>query len=150
MSRWCRALRFGNRGFLLMEAILSAVVIATGLVMISRALSHQLGAIRAVEQYDGLLPLAQRKLAEWEMQRLRGGPSGSEPQNGVAAVATALRPEQQWRVTAIRRTDLELSADGEAIFSEIKLWVGPRAEAAGRSMVLSAIWPSEWVPENWY
>ena len=53
-----------RRGLLLVEAVLAAVVIAVGLVFISRGLAGQLRALRTVEEYDTLLSLGHGKLLE--------------------------------------------------------------------------------------
>src|SRR3989338_2050315 len=64
------AMRSSQRGLLLVEAVLSAVIIATGLVLITRGLAGQLKALRSIEEYDTLISLAQGKLLELEGKRL--------------------------------------------------------------------------------
>ena len=71
-----------SRGLLLVEAVLSAVVIATGLIFISRGLSGQLKALRTTEAYDVLLSLASGKLLELEGDRL-ARPSRGAPMDGT-------------------------------------------------------------------
>ncbi len=74
--------RASQQGLLLVEAVLSAVVIAVGLVFISRSLGGQLRALSTVEAYDTLLLLAQSKLAELEGWGLKQQPIPSQQLRG--------------------------------------------------------------------
>jgi hypothetical protein len=160
-----RATWSSQRGLLLLEAGLSAVVIAVGLVFISRGLTNQLGALRAVGEYETLLSLAHGKLSELEAKRLEfegippppGGSEGSFETSGDASSGS----EYQWTVSAARREDLDVDAQGQPLFSEVTLTVrrlsaepvgGAPAGDASRSpvVVVSAIWPAAWVPAEWY
>ena len=131
-------------GFLLVEAVFSAVLIAVGLVFINRGLSGQLQAVRTVEDYETLLSLAQSKLAELESARLfnRAIPPDA---NGLFGV-----PYQnyRWTIRAVPREDLKNDAD-QPIAAEVTITV---QRAAERSSVvsLSAIWCADWVPPEWF
>ncbi|MBI3083390.1 MAG: hypothetical protein HYY90_03405 [Candidatus Omnitrophica bacterium] len=159
MSR--RARCSSSRGLLLVEAVLSAVVIAVGLVFISQGLSSQLKALRTMEEYDTLLALARRKWLELEAERLSHLPvaqearAGSFDAQGTGGFDTGYR----WTIAAIRRPQLGMSSGGSPLFSEVTLTirraVTPNAGAAAgnerrsAAVILAAIWPSEWVPEEW-
>lgn len=140
-----RAKPRSQRGILLIEAVLSTVVIAVGLVFISRALSGQMKALQVVSEYDTLLALAQGKLLEFEAQRLASSQlpdahegSFPEPYQGY-----------QWRMTARDREADPLDDDGNPLSSEVTVVVqqGHRDASAVR---LSAIWPKDWVPNTWH
>jgi hypothetical protein len=136
-----RAGSSSQRGLLLVEAVLSAVVIAVGLVFISRSLTSQLKALRTMEEHEVLLSLAHGKLGELEAERLADLP----PTHG--------RPEGsfEWMVDAALRGDLEADADGRPLFSEVTLTVRHGDDERRSSAVtLSAIWLTRWVPAEWY
>lgn len=156
-----------QRGLLLVEAGLSAVVIAVGLVFISRGLTNQLKALRTVDEYETLLSLAHGKLSELEAQRLRPGgiPPPPERPEGLFEVSDEAASEStyQWRVTVVRREDLDVDQDGRPLFSDITLAVrrqgdlpalpaggGQASERRSSAVTLSAIWPTDWVPAEWF
>ncbi len=129
-----------QQGLLLVEAVLSAVVIATGLVFISRGLGGQLQALRRLEETDTLLRLARGKLTELEAalvaQRLPPDRTGSfeRPDEGY-----------RWTVTATRRP----GEPGEPLVAEVALTVA-RESSASPGMTLVAAWPEEWLPSEWF
>lgn len=134
-AKWC-----SQRGLLLVEAVLSAVVIATGLVFISRGLAGQLKALQTLEAYDRLLLLAHGRLTELETALLARRPTPlkegrfEEPYAGY-----------RWSVSAVRRQDVP----GTPSASDVTLIV---ADAASTSpgLKLAAIWPTEWLPQEWF
>ena len=133
-----------SRGLLLVEAVLSAVVIATGLIFVSRGLSGQLNALRTMEEYDALLSLANGKLLELEGDRLARASSGA-PMEGAFPDPYAA---YYWVMVATPRqgpSDLRAS-DGRPLTSDIFLTVA-QSGASSSSVTLRAIWPSEWVPQ---
>ena len=129
--------KLGSRqGLLLVEAVLSAVVIATGLVFISRALGGQLGALRRLEEADATLALARGKLLELESLRAAGVAS-------AARKGTFDRPaaDYGWALETGLRADVT-QEDGSPAAAEASVTVtrdGPPASA-----VLTALWPSSW------
>ena len=128
-----------SRGFLLVEAVLSAVVIAVGLVFISRGLSSPLRAIRTVEEYDVLLALARGKLLELEGEQIFGFPA---PADLTGAFEEPSR-DYRWIITAQPRGDMSDPA-GKPLTSDVSLTVA--RERAPTSVVrLGAIWHSEWI-----
>ena len=147
-----RAKCSSRRGLLLIEAVLSAVVIAAGLVFITRGLASQLKALRTVEEREVLLSLAHRKLDELEAQRLAGLQSTEGPPEGLFEMPDG-KPaavDYQWMVHATLREDLEADAEGQPLFSEVTLIVRHGSGEQGSSAVtLSAIWPTTWVPQAW-
>jgi len=159
-----RARRSSPRGLLLVEAVLSAVVIAVGLVFVSRGLANQLKAMETVAAYDRLLTLARRKWLELEAGQLSVPPMNEEQPRGSFGSVEEQGPDSafQWAITASRRPKLGLDSRGEPLMSEVTLTVSrlPQAEdGAGGSagdpgrrgpvVIQSAVWPSDWVPEEW-
>lgn len=145
-----------QRGLLLVEAGLCAVVIAVGLVFISRGLTNQLKALRTVDEYETLLSLAHGKLSELEAQRLRPGGIPPPPERPEGSFES----EYEWTVAAVRREDLDVNEDGRPLFSNITLTVRSapvgqetamgRSEPRSSTVSLSAIWPTDWVPAEWF
>jgi len=138
-----------QRGLLLVEAGLCAVVIAVGLVFISRGLANQLKALRTVDEYETLLSLAHGKLSELEAQRLAGIPQPPGRPEGSFEMAdeTSSTSEYQWSVAAVRREDLDVDTDGRPLFSNVTLTVRRQDDERRSSAVsLFAIWPTAWVP----
>lgn len=131
-----------RQGLLLVEAALCAVVIAVGLVFISRALGSQLRALQSIQNYDVLLGLAESQLDELEGHRLiRHLPSA--PRRGSFA-----QPYQdyEWAIEATPRFgagDL-VGADDQPLTSDVVLTVR-RVGSSGQVLTIHAIWPSEWV-----
>ena len=139
-----QATRCSSRGLLLVEAVLSAVVITTGLIFISRGLSGQLRAIRTIEAYDMLCSLAGGKLLELEHDQLARGGAGA-PMQGVFPEPFA---DYDWTLLATPRlgaADLK-DQQGAALTSDVVLTVEHRGAAAS-AVALRAIWPSAWVSQ---
>ena len=146
-----QAKRSSQRGLLLVEAVLSAIVIAVGLVFISRGLGSQLRAIHTVEEYETLLSLAHGKLAEFETQRL------VQPTQPMSVEGTFDEPYQayRWTLSATPRDgDTEWKDTvGTPLTSDVTLTVEQTGDASttqpGRQappMVrLRAVWPSDWI-----
>lgn len=149
---WGRTARRSQaRGLLLAEAVFAASVIAGGLVYISRGLASQLKALRKLEQYSALGPLAESKLLELEAARSLGSPPSQEPSSG--SVDAADGPTYQWTITARARADLDVDSQGRPLYGEVALSVqrldepGLDAEALHRDLFV--VWPMEWIPANW-
>ena len=132
--------RGSRRGLLLVEAVLSAVVIAVGLVFISRTLGEQLGAIHRLEVSDVRLALVRSKLLEWESLRLAGlllpERRGAFP--GPFA-------DYQWVGGTTPRADVT-KEDGTVAAVDVSVTI-ERAEQPGSSLTLTTIWPSAWALE---
>lgn len=150
-----RVRRSSPRGLLLVEAVLSAVVIAVGLVFISRGLANQLKAMETVAAYDRLLTLARRKWLELEAEGLREPPVNEERPRGSFGSLEEQDPDSafQWAITALGRPELGV---------EVTLTVRrlPQAEGGaggsagdpgrrGPVVIQSAVWPTHWVPPEW-
>ncbi|MBI4597688.1 MAG: hypothetical protein HY737_04710 [Candidatus Omnitrophica bacterium] len=89
-----------------------------------------------VESYETLAALARSRLAQLEAEQLSAPPE--QPLRGDRA--GTIGDAYAWDVTAIHREDV----------SEIRLKVWSPQEQAAQRLTLKAIWPSWWVPENWY
>ena len=129
-----------RRGLLLVEAVLSAVVIAVGLVFISRALASPLKALRTVEEYDTLLMLAPTQLLEWEAKR-------STPAVLQGAFQKPYE-DYRWTLKATPRdgpNDLK-AQNGTPLTSTVTFTV-QRGDRPGSAVRLQAVWPSEWIPQ---
>lgn len=151
-----RVRRSSPRGLLLVEAVLSAVVIAVGLVFVSRGLANQLKAMETVAAYDRLLTLARRKWLELEAERLLGLRVNEERPRGSFGSVEEQDPDSafQWAITASRRPEL---------MSEVTLTISrlpdlPQAEGGaggsagdpgrrGPVVIQSAVWRTDWVRE---
>ena len=132
-----------QRGLLLVEAVLCAVVIGVGLSLITQGLSSQLRALKGVEDYDALAALGRSKLLEWEADRLSRPPAADEPPAGEFAA-----PYQgyRWLVKARKRVEPDT---GTTTTSEVTLTLA-RRDAPSTALDLTAVWPSDWVPGGWY
>lgn len=130
---------FSRQGLLLVEAVLSAVVIATGLVFVSRGLGGQLHALRRLEESDRLLRLAHGKLTELEaaliVRRLPRETSGLFE-----------RPQQDYRWTVSGRRQPE--EPGKTPVAEITLTV-KREGSTSPGIIIVAVWPTAWLPPEW-
>ena len=125
-------------GVLLVEAVLSAVVIAVGLVFISRGLGGQLAAARHVADRHTELTLLQSTLAELEAQPLSGLPLTAAMEGTCPPPHDASR----WRMTAAPREDL-IDAAGASPVSDVRVTV-EREQPPSGAVTLTTRWPSEW------
>ena len=143
MSMQQRANPPSRQGLLLVEAVLSTVVIAVGLVLISRALSGQLKAVETVEQYDTLLGLAQGKLVEFENEQLVGR---SLPDAHEGDFDAPYAP-YHWTIKTSARDD-PADENGKPLTSAVVLTVY-RTDRPSAAVQLTAIWPIDWFPLAW-
>ena len=138
-ARWSSA-----GGLLLVEAVLASVVIATGLVFITRGLANQLKALRTFEEYDRLLSLAHTELLELEQRRLiRQLPSQAkdipldEPYaryHWTVTVTTLPQPEGQEEPLPMCEVTLALR----------------RVDGASSQVSVSSLWPDDdRLPNGW-
>ena len=137
-----RAKRRWRQGLLLVEAMLAAGVIATGLVLVSRALGGQLSAIGRVEERDAALALGRSKLAELEAARLAGLAPSDDDRGGTFA-----EPFQDyaWSLRIDPRQDLTAS-DGSPLAVQAVVTVR-RSPADAALASLTAVWPAAWAQE---
>ncbi|GEM_PF-2152973 len=131
-----------QRGLLLVEAVLSAVVIATGLVFITRGLASQLRALRTLEEYETLMSLGQNKLLELEGRKLFAHPLTSADQRGT--FGDPYRTYQWMLSLGTILTD----ANGQAFARAIELRV-ERNDRSSASVFFAIPWPMQWVPDEW-
>ena len=136
--------KFGStRGLLLAEALLCAVIIAAGLVAISRGLSGQLHAIGVLQQREQLLGLARSAMAEQEMRLL----SGLGPTVGPGPIAFEA-PDDSFGWTASAALVQGLPED-EPSLAHVKVRA-QRLDGTGPSAEFEAVWPGEKVPAEWF
>ncbi len=130
------------RGFLLVEAVLAAVVIAVGLVFVTRGFSSHVRALRAAEEYDTLTALARGKLLELEASRMFEPDTSSDERAGVFE---APRAAYEWRIVATLREE----EDEHSPTSRLELSVR-RATPPRHQVRLFTVWPTDEVPPGWY
>lgn len=138
-----------QQGLLLLEAVLSAVVIAVGLVFVTRALSQQLRALHHVEQHDALLALAQSTLEELEA----GVRAKRAPQQIVGVPFEAPYDEAyrdyRWTLKATRLSADESEEDSTVVRLASVVLTVQRDDPPTALVELSAIWPTAMLPEEW-
>ena len=123
-----------RRAFLLVEATLTAVVIAVGLVFISRGLSESLRIVSRLQESDRLLRIAESTLSELEIrdqhQPLATSQGSCEPPDDQYQWSLAISPVQS--------TDPSLQT-----FRAVILTVH-RADLPTPAAQLSVLWPGKW------
>ena len=130
-----------REGLLLVEAALSAVVIALGLIFISRGLSSQLKALRTLEEQDTLLALATGKLTELETLHLFGRSSSGQ------FTGTFDPPYQQYRWTlAMHPNETLTDPQHQPLADDVALTV-ERTNPPASAVRLRAVWPREWMSQ---
>ena len=129
-----------DRGLLLVEAVICAVVIAVGLSFITRAFSNQLKALRSVQEQARLSDLAQRAWLDAEREVQAGRAPAREPEGAFEAPYEAYA----WSFTAA-----PIEGDDADRVSAVSLTVR-RVGEGGSAVTLHALWPSPLVPEAWF
>lgn len=132
--------RRSQRGALIVEAVLAAVVIAVGLAAVTQALGGQLRALRTVKDAVALSALAQATLLEMEAS-VQDGETPPRPAEGTFA---APHDAFSWRLAAE-----PLEADAGVELSRVTLSVR-QAPPSGGAVTLTALWPADLVPDEWY
>ncbi len=131
-----------QQGLLLVEAVLAAVVIAVGLVFVTRGFSSHVRALGAIEAYDTLVPLARGKLVELEASRLYTPDVSSDDPAGTFAAPYAA---YEWKVSAALRE--EPGGESPTSVVAVRVW---RTAPPSRQVRLSTVWPTDEVPPAWY
>ena len=140
-----RPAAYTSRGFLLVEAVLAATVIAVGLVLITRALSGQLRALETVEHHERLLALAHGKLLELEAAR---GLERSVPSESAGRFP---EPDEdvRWITSAVTRPKDPEHENAQAL-SDVTLTVARGEAGRGTAVHLSSVWVADDVPPAWF
>ena len=137
-----RPATFGSRqGLLLLEAVLAAVVIAVGLVFISRGLASQLKAVRTIDEQQTLLALAHGTLLSLEARLAAGHILDQSPEGGFEAPYQSYR----WSATMEPRTD-QTDALGSPLAGDVFVTV-QRENPPASAVTLGAVWPNEWLAQ---
>ncbi|MBI4004212.1 MAG: hypothetical protein HY353_04240 [Candidatus Omnitrophica bacterium] len=118
---------------LLVEAVLSAVVIAVGLTFITRALGSQLKALQRVEEYAVLVDLAQQALRTMEVD-LQAGKSPRGPHEGSFGDPYQ---DYQWKLSATELEDPDLPLE----VSRVTLSVA-RSDHPTATYSVQTVWPT--------
>ena len=131
-----------SAGLLLVEAVLSAVVIAVGLVFITRGLTGQLKALHMLEERETLVGLARWKLTELETTVLSGRPLPPELHGDFDEPYDTY----QWSLTCSARPDVT-DKDGSSLASDVTLTV-TRAQPPTASVTIGGVWLKTWLPQQ--
>lgn len=132
--------RCSRRGLLLVEAVLSATVIAVGLVFVSRGLSSQLHAVRTLEAYDTLVLLARSKMEEFEGKRFA-------LEQDQAGDFDPPYDAYQWDMSTTPRRE-PADQNGNALTKTVTCNVHSR-DGHGPRYHVRAIWPASWISDGW-
>ena len=130
-------MRRSLRGVLLVEAVLSAVVIAVGLAFITRALGSQLKALQRVEEYAVLTELAQQAMRTMEVD-VQAGKLPRGPQDGSF---DAPYQTYQWALSAAALDGRDLPFEMSRVMLSVR-----RADRPSAAYSVQAVWPSSVVP----
>ena len=132
--------RSNTRAFLLLEATLTAVVIAVGLVFISRSLSNSLKALARIQQVDRLLRLAESALSDLEAEVQQFGTLPSD-------AGTFEPPDERYRwQIASESVQHPLGDLPTEVFRAVTLTVSP-VDRAVPTVRVHTIWPASWLAE---
>lgn len=126
-----------RHAFLLVEATLTAIVIAGGLVFISRGIAGSLKALSTIQQYDRLLQLAESTFNELETQAQQF--HISLPREG-----TYDPPNSGYRWKLAGRPFEGGPDDLAGTFQVITLTVS-RGDTNVPLMCFTTLWPTEWI-----
>ena len=141
-----RAALRSRSGLLLLEAVLSAVVIAVGLVGVSQGLGSQLRALETVEAYETLMSLAHNQLTELEQFKL------ARPAQPIARSGVFAAPHQQYRWAIDRVTPRDGPGDladaSGPLTSNVTFTVSRTDRPRSASLTLQVVWPAAWFPPS--
>lgn len=129
-----------RRGVLLVEAMLSAVVIAVGLTFITRALGSQLKALQRVEEYAILRNLAQQALRTMEVDLQAGNPPRDPHDDGFFGEPYE---DYQWKLSTTELKDQDPVPP--LAVSRVTLSV-QRTEPPAATYSVQTVWPESLVP----
>ena len=137
----------GEQAFLLIEAALTVVVIAVGLVLITRGMAGSLAALARLQQRDMLMQLAESTMNEREVEAQQFGVA---PRQDVRCDAPF--EQYQWALSAEPvRQALNGIAPSEvrAVTLTVSRIGQPRQRRGkpGGVVQLRAIWPKDWIKE---
>jgi len=124
------------------EAVISAVVIGVGLVGVSRALSAQLNALEAVQDYARARALVQDLAAELERPVQAGRPPSLEAEG----VFEPPHDDYGWR---LRAEPLDPATAGVPV-SRVTLTVRRTGADTAPGWSVQTVWPSELVSPSWW
>jgi hypothetical protein len=120
--------------------VLSAVVIAVGLVFVSRALASEVKALRTVEEAAVVAWLAQNLMRELEGQVQ----DGRAPSRARSGTFDAPNTGYQWALSAA-----PISAGGEEPSRGVVTLVIRRTGTQANVTAMRAVWPLEYIPGEW-
>ena len=127
-----------RQGFLLVEALLAMVVIATGLVFISRALSTNLNVVTRLERTERLRRLAESALRAREIEAQQFGTSD--------APAGAFDPPDDAYRWAMSLHPVQISLDDQTTVPMLSVTLTVSPTSNDHSLVqLHTLWPTDWV-----
>ena len=125
-----------NRGFLLVEATLTAVVIGVGLVFISRGLATNVKQLSTLQQYDRLLQLADTTFTELEAQAQQ-----TPPLTTLAGEYASPNEAYQW---ALEAHLFDVEGLQPQTMEQVSVTVS-RRDSRPPVVRLRTVWPSAWI-----
>ncbi|MBI3312401.1 MAG: hypothetical protein HYZ88_02630 [Candidatus Omnitrophica bacterium] len=130
---------------MLVEATLTAVIIAVGLVLISRGIGGSLNALARLQAYDHLLQLAESKLSDLEIeaQQFHALAQRSGTFDAPDAAVPAGMQGDQWTLEIRRVQIADLPPDA---VNRVTLTVRS-SNAKSPTVTLATFWPSDWLVE---
>ena len=131
-------LNLRQRGFLLAEAMLTAVVIAVGLIFISRGIAGSLQVLSRLQQTETFLRLADSALNRLETQAQRFHLSPR-----LEGLFDPPDESYQWTLTT-EPMQLGLAGIHDDAFRAVTLTVH-RLEAPQPAVRVKTIWPASWI-----
>jgi len=130
--------RRNQQAFLLVEALLTGIVMATGVAMISRSLTTPLHALRRLQERDALLRLADSTLTMLESRAMFDPPL--VVRRGILDPPQE-RYEWMWRLAGESdAADPGLPEDSRAVALTVREIAHPASQ-----VTLTTLWPREWV-----
>lgn len=130
----------GRQAFLLVEATLTAVVIAGGLVLITRGIGGSLRAVSTLQQYDRLLSVAEALWNTLETEARQG--EAMSPRDGTVEEAGT---RYHWRLE-IQPAEFPSEEALAEDFRTVALLVN-REGARSPVVRLTTLWPQDWVAQ---
>jgi len=124
------------------------VVIAVGLVFISRGLSNQLSALRAQEDYEALASLARQALIEIEALQTAPEMSVSVTPLRIGAFEAPYE-HYEWEFSTSLMDANEVGEDADGPLATRVMVAVRRVDRPSPVVRLSAVWPREWIPTAW-
>ncbi len=137
-------LRRPRDGFLLVEAALTAAVLAIGLIAITQGIGSSLRSLATIQRYEIFLRLAESKLAEFEVQApqyAQATPPQKLPRSGLF---DGSYNAYQWKLSEAPISSPNIPTAVSDAVRLVTLAVSPK-DSGQPQVRLQTIWPIEWL-----